>query len=153
MSDKEPLGNEVETSIQSGTYSLYEDQVSQCLSNEENNKSRLNTPFSIHWKLSLRGSDIVDKNWEKFQLRGVCPVMYMQYSAFTDKSILQSLRDNRWCNVIRLALYTETKIKDWAKAYCQNKDEKQRLIKWIEECIKNCKELWIYCPIKYLYML
>ena len=147
MSDKEPIGNEVKNSIQSWEYSLYENQISQCLSNEENNESRLNTPFSVHWKLSLRGSDIVDKNWEKFQLRWVCPVMYMQYSAFTDKSILQSLRDNRWCNVIRLALYTETKIKDWAKAYCQNEDEKNRLIKWIEECIKNCKELWIYVII------
>ncbi len=113
MSDKEPIGNEAKNSIQSWDYSLYGNQISQCLSNEENNESILNIPFSVHWKLSLRGSDIVDKNWEKFQLRGVCPVMYMQYSAFTDKSILQSLRDNLWCNVIlnRIKWDTENKEK------------------------------------------
>lgn len=142
MTNKETLDTEAENTIQSKDYSLYGDEVLQSL-----NESKLNTPFSKHWKLSLKGADIVDKNGEKFQLKGVCPVMYMEYSAFANKELIKSLRDNRWCNVIRLALYTETLPQNWAKAYCQNDTEKHRLKKAIKDSIEACKELWMYVII------
>lgn len=118
------------------------EELLQCLNPMQNIESKIDTPFSEHGKLSLDGSDIVDKNWEKFQLKWVCPVMYDVYSSFANKDIIKSLRDNRWCNVVRLALYTETN--DWMTAYCQNETEKERLKKTVEETVKVCNELWMY---------
>ena len=120
--------------------------------NSEDTKKELlehlnETPFSIHGKLRLDGPNIVDKNGESFQLKWVCPIMYDVYSWFANKDIIKSLRDNRGCNVIRLALYTETLSKDWASAYCQNDSEKYRLKEAIKVCVETCKNLWMYVII------
>ena len=133
--------------------------------NPENTKKELlerlnDTPFSIHGKLRLNGPNIVDKNGETFQLKWVCPIMYDIYSWFANKDIIKSLRDNRGCNVIRLALYTEVpetvkekvKWETWLTLnthwYCGgNTDEKERLTKSIKDCVETCKELWMYVII------
>lgn len=73
-----------------------------------------NTPLSVHGKLSLSGPDIVDKNGNKFQLRGISthglawdgnPYSGIGGSYVTQASF-QTLRDDWGANAIRLALYT-----------------------------------------------
>lgn len=61
---------------------------------------------SVHGQLSVKGTDLVDKNGEPVQLRGVSTHGIQWFPAFANKDVFRYLRDEWNINVIRLAMYT-----------------------------------------------
>ncbi len=61
---------------------------------------------SVHGQLSVKGTDLVDKNGEPVQLRGVSTHGIQWFPAFTNKELFRYLRDEWSINVIRLAMYS-----------------------------------------------
>ena len=64
------------------------------------------TPFGDHGKLSVKGIDIVDKNGEVYQLKGVSTSGIAWYPEYINKGAFTSFRDDFNANIIRLAMYT-----------------------------------------------
>ncbi len=61
---------------------------------------------STHGQLSVKGTDLVDKNGRPFQLRGVSTHGIQWFPAFANKDAFRYLRDEWNINVIRLAMYS-----------------------------------------------
>ncbi|WP_235828875.1 glycoside hydrolase family 5 protein [Anaerosacchariphilus polymeriproducens] len=69
-------------------------------------KAMSQTPFSEHGKLSVQGTQLVDKNGQAFQLKGVSTHGIAWFPDYVNKDAFQTIRD--WGgNLIRLSLYTE----------------------------------------------
>lgn len=65
------------------------------------------TPYGIHGKLTLQGTNIVDKNGEKCQLRGAS-LHGLQWDVgynYINEGSFKSLRDDWGINLIRLPIY------------------------------------------------
>ena len=69
----------------------------------ENNR----TPVEVHGKLKLNGSNIVDKNGEKFQLRGISTHGIAWFPDYVNQEAFNYMRDEWKINVIRLAMYSD----------------------------------------------
>lgn len=85
-----------------------------------------NTPFSIHGALKVDGTNLVDSQGEKFQLRGMSTHGIAWFPQYVNREAFQTLRDDWQENCIRLALYTEE-----YNGYCTggNQDELKTLVK------------------------
>ena len=64
-------------------------------------------PVDIHGQLSLKGTDIVDQNGEKYQLRGMSSYFLNASSFFWNEAAVQTLAEDWGCNVLRIAVSTE----------------------------------------------
>lgn len=64
------------------------------------------TPVSIHGKLSVSGTKLVDKNRKTFQLKGVSTHGIAWFPGYVNKAAFQNLRDDWGANTVRLAMYT-----------------------------------------------
>ncbi len=98
------------------------------------------TPFSEHGRLSLNGTDIVDKNGEIFQLKGVSTHGINWYPEYVNKEAFEDL-SAYGVNAIRLAMYTE----DY-NGYC-NSENQQALEQVIYDGVQFCTELGLYVII------
>ena len=65
------------------------------------------TPFARHGGLSVNGTDLVDANGAKFQLRGMSTHGLAWFPQFVNYDTFKYLRDDWNTNCIRLAMYTE----------------------------------------------
>lgn len=67
------------------------------------------TPVDIHGQLSVSGTNIVDKNGDPFQLRGVSThgINWDVGYPYVSKETFRTLRDDWGANAVRLAMYTE----------------------------------------------
>ena len=65
-----------------------------------------NTPIEIHGKLKVEGTDIVDENGEKFQLRGISTHGIAWFPQYVNQEAFTFMRENWGINVIRLAMYS-----------------------------------------------
>ena len=65
------------------------------------------TPVEQHGKLSVKGTDLVDKNGDKFQIRGVSTHGLQWFNQYNNKEAYRTLRDDWGANCIRLAMYVE----------------------------------------------
>lgn len=83
------------------------------------------TPLSNHGKLRLEGTDLVDKNGEVYQLKGVSTHGLAWFPQYVNKDAFQTFRDDWGANLIRLAMYTGE-----SGGYCQdgNKDDLKKLV-------------------------
>lgn len=83
------------------------------------------TPLSNHGKLRVEGTDLVDKNGEVYQLKGVSTHGLAWFPQYVNKDAFQTFRDDWGANLIRLAMYTGE-----SGGYCQdgNKDELKKLV-------------------------
>lgn len=69
-------------------------------------KANGQTPLSAHGKLSVKGTKLVDKNGQAFQLKGVSTHGLAWFPDYVNKEAFRTIRD--WGgNLIRLSLYTE----------------------------------------------
>ena len=73
--------------------------------NETKNES---TPVSEHGALKVKGTDIVDKNEKKFQLRGVSTHGIQWFPQYVNQDAFIYMRDNWGINTIRLAMYSNS---------------------------------------------
>lgn len=99
------------------------------------------TPFEVHGKLSLNGVDIVDKNGNKFQLKGVSTHGIAWFPDYVNKEAFKSIRDDWGANLIRLAMYT-----DESGGYCTDGD-KEKLKTLVKSGVDAATELGMYVII------
>lgn len=64
------------------------------------------TPFEIHGKLSVSGTDLVDEHGNVTQLCGVSTHGIQWFPQYVNKDAFQSIRDDWGGNLVRLAMYT-----------------------------------------------
>lgn len=97
-----------------------------------------NTPFDKHGVLSVKGADLVDKNGEKFQLRGMSTHGLAWYPAYVNYDTFKFLRDDWNTNCVRLALYTHEN-----GGYCSGGD-KTALKALVKNGVEYAKSLGMY---------
>ena len=95
------------------------------------------TPLANHGALSVKGTDIVDKNSKIYQLKGVSTHGLAWFSDYVNKDAFSSLSEYG-VNAIRLAMYTAE-----YGGYC-NGGDKQQLESLIDQGVKACTELGMY---------
>lgn len=64
------------------------------------------TPVSQHGQLSLKGTQIVDKNGSAYQLKGMSTHGIAWFPDFVNEQAFKTLRDDWNTNVVRLAMYS-----------------------------------------------
>lgn len=104
-------------------------------------KNTSSTPLANHGKLSVKGTDIVDKNGKKFQLKGVSTHGLAWYPQYVSKASFKTLRDDWGANMIRLAMYTAE-----YGGYCSG-GSKSELESLVNKGVQACSELGMYAII------
>ena len=78
------------------------------------------TPFALHGILSVKGTDLVDADGNKYQLRGVSTHGLAWFPDYVSEETFTTLRDDWNANCVRLAMYT-----DEYGGYCSGGDKEQ----------------------------
>lgn len=101
-------------------------------------KPESGTPFENHGKLSVKGTDIVDKNGTMYQLKGVSTHGIAWFPDYVNKDCFQTFRDDWGANLIRLAMYTHEN-----GGYCTDGD-KEYLKGLVDSGVNYATELGMY---------
>ncbi|MDE6024583.1 MAG: cellulase family glycosylhydrolase [Lachnospiraceae bacterium] len=101
-------------------------------------KAETGTPFDNHGKLSVKGTDIVDKNGKKYQLKGVSTHGIAWFPDYVNKDAFKTFRDDWGVNLVRLAMYT-----DENSGYCTDGD-KTYLKGLVDKGVQSATELGMY---------
>lgn len=129
------------SSKNSASISSTENSVPESSSSSENSTPDTpsgTTPFDKHGILSVKGSDLVDKNGEKFQLRGMSTHGLAWFPAYVNYDTFKFLRDDWNTNCVRLALYTHEN-----GGYCSGGD-KAALKALVKNGVEYAKSLGMY---------
>lgn len=94
-----------------------------------------------HGKLSVKGTQLVDKNGKNFQLKGMSTHGIAWFPDFINKDAFKTLRDDWNTNVIRLAMYTHE-----YGGYCSGGD-KNYLKSLIDKGVQAATDLGMYVII------
>lgn len=97
-------------------------------------------PFETHGKLSVKGTDIVDMNGDKYQLKGVSTHGITWFPDYVNKDAFETLRDDWGANLIRLAMYTDTGD---SYGYCSGGD-KDEILALVDKGVSAATELGMY---------
>lgn len=97
-------------------------------------------PFETHGKLSVKGTDIVDMNGDKYQLKGVSTNGITWFPDYVNKEAFETLRDDWGANLIRLAMYTDTGD---SYGYCSGGD-KDEILALVDKGVSAATELGMY---------
>lgn len=101
------------------------------------------TPYDNHGKLSVNGTDIVDKDGNKYQLKGVSTHGITWFPEYVNKDAFASVRDDWGANLIRLAMYTDTGD---SNGYCSGGD-KDSIRSILDSGVSAATELGMYVII------
>ena len=82
------------------------DQKEDEKDNSEND-NKTGTPVSIHGKLSVSGTNLVDKNGKKFQIKGVSTHGIAWFPQYVNQEAFEFMRDEWKINAVRLAMYSD----------------------------------------------
>lgn len=104
-------------------------------------KPETGTPFDNHGKLSVKGTDLVDKNGNKYQLKGVSTHGIAWFPDYVNKDAIQTFRDDWGANLFRIAMYTEE-----SGGYCSGGD-KEYLKGLVDTGVNAATELGMYVII------
>ncbi len=96
------------------------------------------TPFENHGKLSVKGTDIVDANGDKFQLKGPSTHGIAWFPDYVSYDTFKTFRDDWGANMIRIAMYT-----DENGGYCSGGD-KAYLKGLVDDGVKAATDLGMY---------
>lgn len=99
------------------------------------------TPFGTYGKLSVKGTNLVDKNGKAVQLRGISTHGLAWFPQYVNKDAFKDLRDKWNVNMIRLAMYTAEN-----GGYCTD-GNKDNLKKLIDQAVKDTESLGMYVTI------
>lgn len=97
-------------------------------------------PFETHGNLSVKGTDIVDMNGDKYQLKGVSTHGITWFPDYVNKEAFETLRDDWGANLIRLAMYTDTGD---SYGYCSGGD-KDEILALVDKGVSAATELGMY---------
>lgn len=103
------------------------------------------TPYGQHGKLQVQGANLVDKNGEVFQLKGISThgINWDVGYPYVNEKAFANLRDEWGVNCIRIAMYTQ----DY-NGYCvTSASERKKLLKTIDKAVKATKKLGMYVII------
>lgn len=99
------------------------------------------TPLENHGALQVEGTQLVDKNGDPYQLKGVSTHGLAWFPDYVNKEAFQTIRDDWGGNVVRLAMYT-----DESGGYCSGGDQTQ-LKALIDTGVNAATELGMYVII------
>lgn len=99
------------------------------------------TPLSNHGKLAVKGTNLVDNNGNKFQLKGVSTHGITWFPQYVNKEAFKTIRDDWGANTVRLALYTAE-----YNGYCSGGNQTE-LKKIVENGVSYATELGMYVII------
>lgn len=105
------------------------------------NENTNTTPVSLHGSLSVQGTDLVDKNGEKFQLYGMSTHGIAWFPQYINLEAFRTLRDDWNTNCVRLAMYTAEN-----GGYCSDGD-KEELKALVKSGVEYASELGMYVII------
>ncbi|MGN0623112.1 MAG: cellulase family glycosylhydrolase, partial [Oscillospiraceae bacterium] len=102
------------------------------------------TPVGANGQLRVSGANIVNKNGDKFQIKGMSThgIMWEDFSDILSKESLKVLRDDWKVNTIRIAMYTE----EWG-GYTTGSDFAAQAKKKVSTGVENAKSLGMYAII------
>lgn len=86
------------------------DAVQTPESDNPNAEEVANTPVSIHGALRVKETNIVDKNGQVVQLKGISTHGLQWYPEYVNKETFEYMRDEWGINVVRLAMYTDPNV-------------------------------------------
>lgn len=95
------------------------------------------TPLANHGALSVKGTDLVDKNGKVYQLKGVSTHGLAWFPDYVNKDAFASLSEYG-VNAMRLAMYTAE-----YGGYC-NGGDKKKLESLVDQGVKACTDLGMY---------
>ena len=101
------------------------------------------TPVENHGKLSVKGTDLVDKNGDKYQLKGLSTHGMTWFPQYVSEETFKTLRDDWGANLIRLAMYTDTGD---SYGYCSGGD-KAEIKKLLDDGVGYASDLGMYVII------
>ena len=110
-------------------------------SKKEKKEPESGTPLDNHGKLSIKGTDIVDKNGDPYQLKGVSTHGLAWFPDYVNKDAFQTLRDDWGANLIRLAMYTAEN-----GGYCEGGDQ-ANLKSLVDDGVEYATDLGMYVII------
>lgn len=113
----------------------------QLIQKENNMTNESSTPVSLHGALSVKGTDLVDKNGEKFQLYGMSTHGIAWFPQYVNLDAFRTLRDDWNTNCIRLAMYTAE-----YGGYCSGGD-RESLKELVKGGVEYASELGMYVII------
>lgn len=99
------------------------------------------TPVAVHGELSVRGSGLVDKNGNEFQLQGVSTHGIAWFPEYVNKAAFQTIRDEWGANCIRLAMYSAEN-----SGYCTGGNQAE-LKQLVNDGVSYATELGMYVII------
>ncbi len=99
------------------------------------------TPFENHGKISIDGVNVVDKNGDPFQLKGVCTHGVGWYPEYLNEGAFKTFRDDWNANIIRLAVYTHEEA-----GYCTSGTKEQQK-KDVKKAVNIATDLGMYVII------
>lgn len=117
------------------------EETTEAVKPAEKVETESGTPVDNHGKLTLKGTDIVDKNGEKYQLKGVSTHGIAWFPQYVNKEAFQSVRDDMGANLIRIAMYSGEN-----NGYCTGGD-KAKLKGLVETGVEAATELGMYVII------
>lgn len=118
-----------------------EDTTTEAVKPAEKKEAESGTPLDNHGKLTLKGTDIVDKNGEKYQLKGVSTHGIAWFPEYVNKDAFRSVRDDMGANLIRIAMYSGEN-----NGYCTGGDKK-KLKDLMQTGVEAATELGMYVII------
>ena len=101
------------------------------------------TPYGKNGRLSVKGSQVVNKSKKPFVIKGVSTHGIAWFPEYVNKSAFRTLRDNWGVNTIRLAVYTAE-----YNGYCTgDAANKKRIINQIDNGVRYATDLGMYIII------
>ena len=98
------------------------------------------TPVEKYGKLSVSGRELVDKNGERVQLKGISTHDLSWYPQYVNEGFVRQMRDEWNADLLRLAMYTAEE-----DGYCVGDDaNRQKLQDLVEKGVKIATELGMY---------
>ena len=77
---------------------------------EEDDDKIENTPVALHGELEVKGTNIVDEDGKKFQLKGVSTHGLQWFPQYVNQDAFNYMRDTWGINAVRLAMYTDPNV-------------------------------------------
>lgn len=99
------------------------------------------TPVQEHGALSVKGTDLVDKNGDPYQLKGVSTHGLAWFPQYVTEDTFRTFRDDWGANLIRLAMYTAEN-----GGYCEGGDQ-EKLKSLVEDGVQDATDLGMYVII------
>lgn len=115
---------------------------SQNTSEPDNKPSTGDGIVATHGQLSVKGTNIVDKNGNPYQLRGMSTHGLTWFPDFVNENSFRTLRDDWNTNVVRMAMYVD----EWGNGMCYM-GNKQGSRDMLEKGVNLCIELDMYAII------